>query len=107
MSSVWGSANVILRCSRCGCAVKVRRELAGRPAYCSDACQGFAVRERRYSHVPRRWWERQRILATTPLHQLYPEMIDVLDRVQRERPSWAAWAGCGAQRDSDGAGLAR
>lgn len=30
-------------------------------------------------------------LATRPVHEIHPGMLDVLGRVQRQRPSYAAW----------------
>jgi len=50
-----------------------------------------AERERKY-----RWWQEKRQrdmerVASRPLHEIHPGMLAVLDAVQRQRPSYAAW----------------
>lgn len=42
------------------------------------------------------WWQEKRQremkdLATRPVHEIHPGMLEVLDRIQRQRPSYAAW----------------
>ena len=73
--------NVVNRCRECGKAFQHRRgdgvEACGR---CVDLGPSTT-----------RTQGRDRLLAQTPLHKLYPEMIEGLARLQEARPSAEAW----------------
>lgn len=71
-----------------------------RLVFCSRPCEDWHVEEIRMGQLDRqnariamRAWARWEQLAKTPLHELYPGMLGVIDWAQRQRPSYAAWAG--------------
>ena len=64
-----------------GCGTVIRRKRSGDwfcSRYCERTCDYAA-------HVA--------VIATTPMHVLYPQMMAVLTWAQEQRPSYKKWAG--------------
>lgn len=78
-------------CYRCGAAVRVREEHRHRQNFCTEQCRIWHRREFMRSGRSILRDERRRKIAATPLHEMYPEMLPAIDRVQRRRPSYDAW----------------
>jgi len=51
-----------------------------------------AERERKQRWLQAKRQREMTDLATRPVHEIHPGMLAVLDAVQRQRPSYAAWA---------------
>ncbi len=81
--------NYIKSCARCGSAFKQRRGLNAK--FCTSQCMRWADRDRERDLYEARKSRRMAELATTPLHEMYPGMMDVLEWAQMQRPSWADW----------------
>jgi hypothetical protein len=80
-------SNVIDRCLRCGTAYRHQRD--DNISYCTSQCGAWARAERA---------KRERLMREASLrdgaiypHKLHPGMLDVLERVQRLRPSHSEW----------------
>lgn len=81
--------NYVKSCQRCGSAFKQRRGLNAK--FCTSQCMRWADRDRERDLYEARKSRRMAELATTPLHEMYPGMMDVLEWAQMQRPSWADW----------------
>ncbi len=81
--------NYVKSCARCGSAFRQRR--GENAKFCTMQCMRWADRERERDRHELAKSRRMTELASTPLHVMYPGMVDVLERVQRQRPSWADW----------------
>lgn len=99
----WGAAYELAFCKRCGKTgrVPVGSRRHNRNIFCSRQCERWHNEEVRvrqldaqaaknYERELRRW----EVLRVTPLHELYPEMIEVMASVQAWRPSYCQWVGC-------------
>ena len=92
----WGAATELAQCKRCGKTGKVPAgsKAHGRNIFCSAQCEEwhneelhFGKLDRQNARVTMARWAQLELLRTTPLHVLYPEMLDVIERVQSWRPS--------------------
>lgn len=101
--TTWGSAYELAFCKRCGKTgrVPVGSRRHNRNIFCSRQCERWHNEEvwtrklnqqcaANHARDMRRW----EILRTTPLHILYPEMLEVMATVQAMRPSYCQWVGC-------------
>lgn len=73
--------NVVNRCEDCG---KAYQHVRGDGVATCGRCVELGP-------TTTRTQERDKLLASTPLHKLYPEMTEGLARLQEQRPSAEAW----------------
>ena len=92
----WGPRFVVRGCARCGSAFKVER--TSPRWYCTTGCLQFIqeerrerINERQRERYNRSIWEHREEIRTTPLHELYPGMLEVCERVQTWRRSYPVW----------------
>src|SRR5690349_23958221 len=93
-------ATELAQCHRCGKTVKVPfgSKAHGRSIFCSVQCKDWHYEDLRYARYDRQnarkamsFWARREMLRQTPMHMVHPGMLDVLERVQSWRPSYAEW----------------
>lgn len=84
----WAPGWIIKGCARCNRALKRPRNEAALRVFCTDYCEEQYRKERRFT---RSSWTLRDAQMGTPLHHIYPDMLTVMETVQRCRPSYATW----------------
>lgn len=64
-----------------GCGRVIRRKRLTGSWFCTRSCERSTAQDAEV-----------RLLATTPMHVLYPGMMAHLTRVQEQRPSYTSWS---------------
>ena len=94
-------ATVAVRCRRCGKSGRIPRGARGpgQLVFCSRGCERLYHEEMRIARRARQAAQKERdrmahaaLIARTPLHEVYPRMLDVMAGVQEQRPSYLRWA---------------
>ena len=98
---------VAVRCRRCGKSGRIPRGVRGpgQLVFCSRGCERLHHEEMRIARRARQAAQKERdrmahaaLIARTPLHEVYPRMLDVMAAVQEQRPSYHRWAAKTHQR---------